>query len=68
MVRHTGEDFINVEGVAVTSVLSFQTPCIFGTEFDTPQSDGFIADSDASFGEEIFNVTMAVTTRLRLKR
>jgi hypothetical protein len=49
-------------------VLPFQPPCIFGTEFDTPQPDGFIADCDASFGQEIFNITMAVTTRLRLKR
>ena len=60
MVRHTGEDFIDEECVAVSSVLSLQTPCIFGTEFNTPQSDGIIADGDTSFGKEIFNVTMAV--------
>jgi hypothetical protein len=43
------EDFVDEECVAVSSVLSLQTPCIFGTEFDTPQPDGFIADSDTSF-------------------
>jgi len=53
------EHFINEECVAVSSVLSLQTPCIFGTEFVTQQPDGFIADSDASFGQEIFNITMA---------
>jgi hypothetical protein len=53
------EHFIDKECVAVSSVLSLQTPCIFGTEFNTPQSDGFIADSDTSFGKEIFNVTLA---------
>ena len=53
------EDLIDKECVAVATMLSLQTLCIFGTEFNTPQSDGFIADSDTSFGKEIFNVTMA---------
>jgi hypothetical protein len=53
------EDFIYEECVAVASVLSLQTPCIFGTEFDTPQPDGFITHSDTSLGQEIFNITIA---------
>jgi hypothetical protein len=43
------DDLIDEEGVAVATVLSLQAPSIFGTEFETPQPDGFIADSDASF-------------------
>jgi len=27
--------------------------------FDTPESDGFITDCDASLGQEIFNITIA---------
>ena len=66
MVRHTGEYFINVERVTIAPVLSLQPACINGTELETPQADRFAADSNASFGEKIFDITMAVTTRLRL--
>ena len=59
MVRHTGEYFIDVEGIAVTPVLALQ---VFGhkrTELDTPETDCFTADGDASFSEEIFNIAVA---------
>ena len=39
MVRHTGEYFIDVEGVAIAPVLSFQSARINVTEFDTPETD-----------------------------
>ena len=50
LVRHTGEDFIDVKSVTVTSVLSFQSTGTDGTEFDAPKSDRFAADCDATFG------------------
>jgi len=50
MVRHTGEDFIDVKSVTVTSVLSFQSPGIDGTKLDAPESDRFAGYSDASLG------------------
>ncbi|MFT4730401.1 MAG: hypothetical protein ACI9UN_004927 [Granulosicoccus sp.] len=53
------EDFIDVEGVTVTSMLSLQATCKNGSEFDTPETDCFAADSDSSFGEEVFNIAMA---------
>ena len=59
MVRHTGEDFIDVEGVAITSVSTFQSTGINGTELDAPEADWFSADSDASFGQKIFDITVA---------
>jgi len=34
LVRHTGEDLIDVEGVTVAAVLSFQSPGVNGTELD----------------------------------
>jgi hypothetical protein len=40
-------------------MFTLQPPGIFGAELDTPEADGFIADSDASFGQDIFNITIA---------
>jgi len=45
------KDFINVESVAVASVLSPQSPTVDRTELDTPETNRFSADSDASFGK-----------------
>jgi hypothetical protein len=53
------EDFIDVEGVAVTSMFSLQPTSINSSEFDTPETNCFAADSDSSFGEEVFNIAMA---------
>jgi len=55
------EDFIDVEGVAVSTMLSFQAACINGSEFVAPEPDRFAADIDASFSEKIFNVSVAET-------
>jgi hypothetical protein len=51
LVRHLGEDLINEECVTVTSVLSFQTACINGTELDAPKADRFAADDNVSFSK-----------------
>ena len=59
MVRHTGKDFIDVEGIAITLVLSFQSAGINGTELDAPEANCFSGYSDASLGEKIFDITMA---------
>ena len=59
MVRHTGEDFIDVEGIAEAAVPPFQSACINGSELDTPEAYRFSGYSDASFGEQIFNIAMA---------
>ena len=40
---------------SVTSVRLLQTVREAGAELDTPQTDRFAADSDASLGEEIFD-------------
>ena len=62
------EDFIDVERVAIASVLSLQPACVNSSELDAPKSDSFATDSDATLSQEIFYISMAVTTRLRLKR
>jgi len=44
------EHFIDVKGITVASVFSLQAACVNGSEFDTPESDCFAADVDASLG------------------
>ena len=53
------KDFINVEGIAVASMLSFQATSIDCSEFDAPQTDGFSAYCDATFSQQIFDVLVA---------
>ena len=53
------EDFIDVEGIAVASVLTFQSPSADRSEIDAPETDRFPATGDASPSEQIFNVTVA---------
>jgi hypothetical protein len=58
LVRHTGEDLINVEGVAVASVLSLQPAGVNRTKLDAPEADRFAADSDPSLSEQILDVSV----------
>ena len=51
MVRHTGEDFIDVEGVAESSVLSLQAAGVDRTELDAPQADCLSGYSDGPLGQ-----------------
>ncbi len=44
------EYFVDVERVAEASMVSLQAAGINGTEFDTPETDRFAADGDASLG------------------
>ena len=43
------ENFVNIEGITIASVLSLQPACINGAELDTPQADRFAADRYAPF-------------------
>jgi hypothetical protein len=52
------EDFIDKEGVTESTMTSSESVCVFGTEFITPEPDGFVANSDASFSQEIFYISM----------
>ena len=53
------ENLINVEGVAVASVLTFQSACINGAELDAPEADRLPRDDDSAFSEQIFDISMA---------
>ena len=59
MVRHTGEYFIDVEGVAVASVLSLQSAGINSTELDAPEANRVSRYRDASLCQQISNIPMA---------
>jgi hypothetical protein len=53
------ENFIDVKSVAIASVFSFQSSRLYSSEFDAPKAYRFTADSDSSFGKEVFNIAMA---------
>ena len=53
------EDFIDVERVSVTTVLSLQSAGINGTEFYAPETDRFSADGYASLSQQTFNISVA---------
>ena len=45
--------------VPPASVLSLQSLSVCRTQFDAPEADRFAADSDPSFSEKVFNISMA---------
>jgi hypothetical protein len=53
------EDLIDVERIAITTVPLFESTSVSSAKLDTPESDGFVADTNASFGEQILNITIA---------
>ena len=59
MVRHTGENFIDIEGIAKAAMFTLQPPGELGSKLDAPEADGLVADCDTSFSQEIFNIAMA---------
>jgi hypothetical protein len=55
--RH--EQFVQVPGVAQTSLPSPERPGVFDTKLPTPLSDGFVADGDAPLCQRIFHISEA---------
>ena len=53
------EDFIDVECVAVALVSALQSTGVIGPKLDAPESDGLMADCDTTFGQDIFDITVA---------
>ena len=58
MARHTGEGFINVESIAISSVLALQSACMNGAELDAPETDRLPRDDDSSLNEQFFNIAV----------
>lgn len=54
------EDFIDAEGIAVALMVALQSSSIYSSEFDAQEPDGFIADCNTSFSQEIFNAGTAM--------
>jgi hypothetical protein len=59
MVRHTGEDFIDVESIAVASVISLQSTGVRRPKLDAPEPNRFATGGYASFSQEVFNIPVA---------
>ena len=53
------EDLIDIERIAITTVSSFETTSVSSAKLDTLESDSFVADINASFGEQVFDITTA---------
>ena len=53
------EDLIDVERIAITTVSPFETTSVSSSELNAPESDGFVADTNASFREQVFDITTA---------
>jgi hypothetical protein len=49
------EDFIDVEGVAIASMLFLQSSGVDSSELDAPEPDGFVTDGNAAFSEQVFD-------------
>jgi hypothetical protein len=45
------EDFIDVEGITLASVLALQSTSINSYKLDAPEADRLASDSDASFSQ-----------------
>jgi hypothetical protein len=51
--------FVDVKCITISAMPSFQPPGIYCSEFDTPEANGFTADSNSAFRQEVFDVSMA---------
>jgi hypothetical protein len=52
------EHLVDIEGVAITSVLPPQSSRVQTTEFDAPWANRFSADGYAPLSQEIFNIAV----------
>jgi hypothetical protein len=53
------KDFIDVEGITIASMLSRQSTSTNGAKLDAPKTNRFSGNSDASFRQKIFDITVA---------
>jgi hypothetical protein len=63
LVLDLHEDFIDVERVAISSVPAVKSAGIYSSESDTPETDRFSNDCDASFSQQVFDIAMAQAIR-----
>ncbi len=59
------EDLIEVERIAVTTMPLLQSTSVSGAKLNSPGSDGFIADTNGAFGEQIVDRFSAVLQQRR---
>ena len=52
------EDLSNIECVAVALMSTLQATSVLGPKLDAPKADRVATDCDASFGQEILNISM----------
>jgi hypothetical protein len=52
------EHFIDIEGIAVATVLSSQSSNVNCSEFNAPQPDRFCANGDVSLSQKVLNIAV----------
>ena len=52
-------DLIDVERLTKTTMSPFERSIVSSAKLNTPESNGFVADSDATLCEQVFNTTVA---------
>lgn len=53
------EYFVDVEGIAISTVLALQPSRVDGSEFDAPEANRFPSNDDPAFSQEIFDIPVA---------
>ena len=53
------ENLIDVEGVAISTVLALQPSRVDGAELDAPEADRFPSDDDPALSQKIFDIPVA---------
>lgn len=53
------EYFVDVEGVAISTVLALQPSRVDGSELDAPEADRFPSDDDPALSQENFDIPVA---------
>lgn len=57
------ENVIEVEGIALTTMISPQAPRVRSSRFGTPEANRFSGYNDAPFSQEIVDIAMAGVAR-----
>ena len=53
------KDLVDVERIAEATVSLFESTSESCAKLDAPESDGFVADNNAPFGKQVFDITAA---------
>ena len=59
MVRHTGEDFVDLERIAITTMFFLRASGIQSAELIAPKPDRFPCNENAALSKQVFDIPVA---------